>query len=116
MTDTSDLTKDAKKLLRIMYKEYRKRIKNGVSKDRAMKFESSYALKEVFGLEESILDISTTCDELTKYGFIRSTKENESRIWIRLEPLGIAVMEKTPSRIFHKIWKAIQGVRSLLPF
>lgn len=116
MTDTSDLTKDAKKLLRLMYKEYRKRIKNGVSKDRAMKFGSSYTLKELFGLEESISDISATCEELTKYGFIRSAKENESRIWIRLEPLGIAVMEKTPSRIFHKIWKAILGIRNLLPF
>ena len=116
MTDVNDLTKYAKKLLRLMYKKYKKRVKNGISEDRAVKFGSSYTLKELFGLEKSIPAISAACKELTESGFIRSTKENESRIWIRLEPLGIAVMEKTPSRIFHKIWKAIQGVRSLLPF
>ena len=33
MTDTSVLTKDAKKLLRLMYKEYKKRVKNGISED-----------------------------------------------------------------------------------
>lgn len=94
MTTTRGLTRASKKLLRAMYKEYKKRIKNGVEIDRARYFGNVQILKGILGLEESVSDINVYCKELTEHGFVQSIPENDSRFWICLKPLGVAVMER----------------------
>lgn len=94
MTTTRGLTRASKNLLRAMCKEYKKRIKNGVEIDRARYFGNVQILKGILGLEESVSDINVYCKELTEHKFIKSIPENDSRFWICLEPLGVAIMER----------------------
>lgn len=65
-----NLTNDAKKLLYLMYKEYKKRRKSGIGRAEARNFDSSATIRESLSPDETIEDIDDMLKELFNAGYV----------------------------------------------
>ena len=65
-----NLTKDAKKLLCLMYKEYKKRRKSGIGRSEARNFDSGAAVRESLSPDETIENIDDALQELFRAGYV----------------------------------------------
>jgi len=66
-----ELTKDAKKMIRAMYKNYRKKQKTGASKPKSKDFGSFQTIHVKMFPKWSFDNINDTCRELERAGFIK---------------------------------------------
>lgn len=87
------LTKDANKLLCILYKSYLQKRKSGSSKSDACEFGSSQDIREELLPEYSFEDVDYTCFELAQTDFIDCFEADGIAYRVLLNSQGIAFME-----------------------
>ena len=93
------MTKDTEKAFKILYCEYRKRRKSGMSKSSAVCFEDG-ALTSVNAFSKwDPADINFAMNELKKNGFIRMNILGD----IQLNESGIEYMENKPKEFFREV-------------
>lgn len=92
-----NLTKDAKKPLYLMYKEYKTRRKNGIGRIEARNFDSSAAIRESLSLDETIEDIDDMLRELVRAGYVNGMWADET--WYAMVTLtnqAVQELEQVP--------------------
>ena len=106
------LTKDADKLICLIYKDFLTRRKNGVSKGAARDFPEPSQLPAAFLSELSVEDISETLLELKKAGFVKVFIYGD----FQLEDSGIIYMEQRFPNGISQVLDWMGKVKSAIPF
>ena len=88
------LTRDAEKLIALIYKQYLERRKNGAFREDAKSFGSSKELKDLLHLDAPIEDLDSFCYELSNYGYLSVLSADDTAYEITLTNAGIADLER----------------------
>ncbi len=107
-----NLTKDADKLICLIYKEFLKRRENGLAKRQAKDFGDPKDWPRSFSEEFSIDDISDTLSELKRTGFIRLYINDG----FRLEDTGVIYMEQRFPNGVSQVLEWLGKMKSAIPF
>ena len=110
-----ELTRDARKLIALMYGEYLNARKAGKSKAAARHFGSIEALQQRLLPSESEADIAETCRELSRAGFISACYSDNSPGRISLSDKGILLMEERFLGIISDVVKFLKDLRAIVP-
>ena len=94
------LTKDAKTVLYELYKEYRIRRQNHISKSDAKDFISSRSIQENFFPDWSIDDVVDTLRELGRNGYLYNVYSGNTVYHCELTDYAISVMENQKKETF----------------
>lgn len=108
------LTKDSKKLLKRLCKEYKTRKKTR-SEEMAKKFGSAKELAAYLGTPDSWKSIEHSCLRLEKAGFLFLRKYDDGVNGTYLTDKAIAFMENRFSRALKAIWKFLLELLQLVP-
>lgn len=95
MTDIH-LTKDAKRLLFILYKEYLNRRNNKLPKNRATDFVSAESVQSTFMPDELLKDVEDYMRELGRNNFLDNFYADGTIYSCYLSDFAIHTMEKLP--------------------
>ena len=87
------LTKDADKLLAMIYRNYLDKRKDGVDRDVAKRLGSSQTLKETLSLPYSLGDVDSFCMELHDLGYLHVLPADNTVYHASLTNAGIARLE-----------------------
>lgn len=87
------LTKDADKLICLIYKDFLQKRKTGSSKSNASYFGSSHNIHEKLCPELLFEDVDDTCRELSRAGFINCLWADNIAYSVHLSDDGIIYME-----------------------
>lgn len=87
------LTKDSEKLICVIYKEYLKKRKSGISKSDAKMFGSSHSIHENLLPKWSFKDVDDTCRELSRLEFLQCNWADDIAYHVTLSDKGIVYME-----------------------
>lgn len=90
------LTKDAKKLLYILYKEYLNRRKHNVAKTRATDFDSASSVQFNFMPNELLEDVEEYMRELGRNDFLENFYADDTIYSCYLTDYAICTMETLP--------------------
>ena len=110
-----ELTRDAKKLIGLMYGEYLNARKNGKSKTAARHFGGVEILQQQLLPNETTADITETCHELSRSGFISACYLDNLPGNIDLTDKGIALMEARFAGIISDVVKFLKDLRAIIP-
>lgn len=98
-----DITKDAKKLLLLMYKEYQSRRKKGMTRSSAMFFGGADTIKKDLLPDELLQDVDDYIRELHRAGYVTATYANNT-VWLcELTTEAIMKIEKLPADTIRSI-------------
>ncbi len=86
------LTKDAKSVLYILYKEYENRRKHNVSKSQAKSFDSAQSIQETFFPNSSLENIEDVLRELEKNNFLENFYADGTIYYCSLSDFAITTM------------------------
>lgn len=99
-----NLTNDAKKLLYLMYKEYRRRRKDGMERDNALFFDSSDAVHELLLPDESSKDTLSYLGELKRAGYVSGLNaDNIIYGGLRLTYEAVTAIEQRPGEVLESV-------------
>ena len=87
------LTKDAKKMLYELYKEYLRRRKADVPKLRSKNFKSAHSIQEELFPDMILEDVEETLRELSNYGLVVCKYASDTIYLCFLTDEAIAIME-----------------------
>lgn len=97
------LTKDAKTILYELYKEYKVRRSNSISKSNARSFGSAKSIQENFFPDWSIDDVFDTLCELGRNNFLDNSYADNTVYRCELSDYAIAVMENQKKETFLSV-------------
>lgn len=106
------LTKKAHKVMFVLYKEYKRRIKNGSSVHDALDMTDDEWVHDNLLREWPLEDITISCFELSKHDLVTAIPADDHVYYLAIAPAGIAFAEGRWKRRFNVFSK----VRDLLPF
>lgn len=109
------LTREAKKLLGLMYGEYLYGRNEGKSKSAARYFGGVELIKQRLLPNESESDIADTCRELSRSGIISACYSDNSPGRIVLTDKGIVLMEERFAGIISDVLKFLKDLRAIIP-
>jgi hypothetical protein len=101
-----DISRDGEVVMAAIYKEYLKRRKDGQDKDAANEFEGAQYIKTTLNVDMSANDISATCRELKKTGYLDI--DVLGFIWLTND--GIVYMENKAGRTFEEVTEYIKSI------
>lgn len=101
------MSKDADKLIAVMYKEYLRRRKDGDSKAKAKHYGSSHSINKELIPKWKFEDVDDTCRELHRLGLVSVLYADNVCCEISLTDAGVTHME-------HKLGKKIESVISYI--
>lgn len=104
----NELSKDAEKLIRILYKEYLERIKKGLSKREAKMIDGSDYIQRILINKWEKSDIDDICRELDRNEYIQCEYGNGSVDKLILLDNTIVYMESRFRTGFKKVLETIQ--------
>lgn len=104
-----ELSKDSKKLLFLLYKEYVKKRKHGSTKSEAMFFGDARQIRDTFLQDEEIEDVCSYIYELRQNDFMLYSPYDNFLYNCRLTNTAIVTLEKYPADIFKSIAAFIKG-------
>lgn len=114
------LTSTAAAVLKKLYSQYKKRIRNGMPKSDAADFGSSRTIHKEFFPGKSFEDIDAACAELLRANLLTGFRADGYLYHAALSDTGIAFSENTASRnastFFGQVLELVQTIRSLLPW
>lgn len=110
------LSKEAKTLIRAIYKEYKRRRKAGMPKDQARSFGDSDTIQANILDKWNINDIDEACQELNNAGLIDCLLLDSTIGETDLTDEGINFMENYNTGKLSVFWKLLELVRSFLPW
>lgn len=120
MMDNITLTKNAVDAFSQIYKEYRKRIKRGVSKSDAVNFDSSKTVHRDLLPKWDFDNVNSACEELRHAGLLYGLKADGYEYTVTLSDKGIIYGEKrgptAAANAVSRAFAAFQAIRSLLPW
>lgn len=87
------LTKDAKRLICLLYNDYLQKLKHGSSKSDAKFFGSSHNIHQTLCPNLLFEDVDDTCRELSRAGFINCLWADNIAYSVHLSDDGIIYME-----------------------
>lgn len=98
-----DITKDAKKLLLLMYKEYQRRRKKGMTRSDAMFFCGADTIKEDLLPDELLQDVNDYIRELHRAGYVTANYADNT-VWLcELTTEAIMKIENLPADTLRSI-------------
>ena len=97
------LTKDSKKLLYILYKEYLNRRNNNVPKIRAVNFQSAESVQANFMPDELLEDVEEYMRELGRNNFLNNSYADDTIYSSNLTDFAICKMEELPRDTFLSV-------------
>lgn len=104
-----EMTKDSKKLLSALYKEYLSKRKSGKSKSDASIFGSSEHIQAELMPEESADDVDETCRELDRLGYLKCFYADDIAYVVTLTTKAIADMENRFKNGLVDVVQFLQG-------
>lgn len=118
--DEITLTPEAVDVLTSLCKEYRKRLKRGMSKSDAANFDSSKAIHRDLFPSWSFADVDEACTELWKAGLLDGFRADGYLYQVSLSNAGMSFNQyrtsKTVSTFFGLLKELVQAILSLRPF
>ena len=97
------LTKDAKKILFVLYKEYLDRRDHGISKSNAKDFDSAESIHNKFFSDWSLEDVEDTLRELGRNEYLKNFYADNTVYQCYLSDTAIAELENRPKEIFLSV-------------
>jgi len=97
------LTSDAKKVLFVLYKEYKARRKQGLSRERSKRFDTAATVKENLFPDTSVVDLEDYLRELDRNDFTNNSYGSNTIIMFGLTDEGIAILENYPKDVFISV-------------
>ncbi|MGN0405302.1 MAG: hypothetical protein ACI4F1_08780 [Bariatricus sp.] len=97
------LTKDSKKTLYILYKEYCDRRKHGFSKSNSKNFVSAEFIHENFFPDSLLEDVEDSLRELGRCGYLDNTYADDTVYICHLSDYAIATLEELPKETLLSI-------------
>ena len=88
-----DLTKDSKKMLCMLYKDYLEKRNSGFSKSEAKSFGSSHNIHEALLPNWAFEDVDDTCRELSKAGMLDCFWADNIAYHVNLSDTAISYMD-----------------------
>lgn len=110
------LTKDAEKLISLLYDVYLEKRENGKSKACAKQFGGSNLIKEKLLINWSIADIDEICRELNRAGLLNCTYANNTVYLASLSDEGISYLEKRFKNGLKDVIQFLASIGAVLPF
>lgn len=107
------LTKDADRLICLLYKSYLEKRKNGEIKSSARFFGNSDAIREAFLPSWSSNDVADECWGLCRIGIIDCSPGDDMANDVRISDAGILYME---SRFSNEIKEIVSYISALKPY
>lgn len=98
-----DITKDAKKLLLLMYNEYQRRRKAGMTRSSAMSFGGAETIKKTLLPDELVQDIDDYIRELDRAGYVTASYADNTPWLCDLTTEAIQKIEKLPADTIKSI-------------
>lgn len=92
----ASITKDSKRLLYILYKEYKSRRNNGTSKRRACYFESAKSIQQNFMPDELLEDVEEYLRELHRHEYVNNFYADNTIYDCYLSDAAISELEDLP--------------------
>ena len=109
------MTSDAKKLLRALYKQYKKRRKSGCSRSASSHFGDVYDVHRICASKLLPEDVSDFLSELNRLGFIGAFYADNGPYECWLTDEAISYMEQKPFDLIKKIFPFISGFLKFNP-
>ena len=106
------LTKDADKLLCILYKDYLIKVKNGLSKSKSSYFGDSNEITTKYLPNCHPEDVAKTCWELHSSGYLTCSSGDDLANHVTFTPNGIAYME---NRFKNNLKEVIDCISKFIP-
>jgi len=113
--DNLSLTKDAEKLICIMYKNYLEKRKAGEPKSKAKKFGGSNSIHEKLLPKWSFQDVDDTCRELSRAGLLSCMWASDVAYNVSLSDSGISYMENRFKNGLKEVTDFISKILSSIP-
>lgn len=98
-----DITKDSKKLLLLMYKEYQRRRANGMDRRAAMNFNSAEAVHDLLLPKEDGNDVLDYLWELKRAGYIEGLDADNTLYTCYLTTKAIMTLEQLPADVLKSV-------------
>lgn len=95
-----ELTKDAKKLLSLLYKKYLKKREEGLPKSKACVLGSSHIIHESLCPDWIFEDVVCACRELSHAHLLECRWGNNIPVWTSITDDGISYMENRFKNVF----------------
>lgn len=106
------LTKDADKLICLLYKRYLEQLKAGTTKDRAKSFGSSTSIKKELELPGALSSLDETLTELGSAQMLNVVPGDDTIILVRLTDSAIIYME---NRFKDGLLGVVDFISKLIP-
>lgn len=107
-----NLTKDAEKLICVVYKSYLEKRKNGITKANAKNLGNSHLIHEQFFPKWLFKDVDDTCRELSRAGLLDCKWANNTGYLVRISDKGILYLE---NRFKNGLKEVIEFLAGILP-
>lgn len=88
-----ELTKDSKKLVKLLYKQYHKQRKSGQSKSKAAFLGSSHNIHQTLCPKWRFQDVDDACRELSRTGFLKCVWADNIAYQVQISNSAIVYME-----------------------
>lgn len=113
----NDISKDSRKVLKVLIKQYKKRLKQGQDKDSATYFQSSAEIHDSWFPDWSQSSVEYACRELSRQGYLRRSSYNNISTIIYLTDKSLTAYENERSNSFKSalkyIWDIVKTVLKL---
>ena len=109
------LTKDAKVILCLLYKDYLAKRDSGLSKSKANRWGTSHVIHEKLIPKWSFEDVDDTCRELSRAGAIICDWADNIAFHISISDSGIIYMENHYKKLFLEVVDLIGKFVSFIP-
>lgn len=108
------LTKESRKLLKTLYKAYKRNRKEGQSTELARCFAGISDIQR-YAPKWTAEDIESVCGELWQADFLRCQPGDDTLVWVELKPEAIAYMQNGFGRAITGVADVISWIKNISP-
>lgn len=112
----TELTKDAEKLIAMLYDIYLEKRKSGISKAHAKHLGGSDLIKQKLAIDWSVSDVDEICRELNRAGFLDCMYADNTVYIARLSDNAISYMENRFKNGLKDVVQFLSSIGVTLPF
>ena len=112
---SAKISKDANKLLKVIFKEYKRRRKAGVSINQAKKMNDDVWIHENLMPKWPLDDVTSLCYVLRNSNFLSIGPSDNHAYLVFLTDEGIVYAENKINRCLNRWFGRLKNIRDLLP-